>query len=185
MQAYHNLQQGNYSVRVKYLYNNSYRYTDAIGFGAFSWPTPFILADSSDALVSSASTNNQWYFNGTAIPGATGQRYMPVNTGHYTVMVGSDSCHSNMSLPFNFVAEHLGVSLFPNPAGSYVYLNNTRNRLLVFQVMGMDGRVLTSGNLPNGKLKLPLGNFTAGTYFINIKDQKTNAGTMIKFIKDH
>lgn len=183
VQVYNNLLGNSYSVRVKYLYNNTYIYTDAINFVPVTLPMPFITKDSSNTFISSAVIGNQWYFNGTAITGATNQKYTPEKTGSYTVMVNKDSCHSSMSFPVKFVAEHLGVTLFPNPAKNYLVLNNTQNRQLSFSIIDFNGKVLMKGNLINGILNIPVTKLSAAAYLISITDKKTNDKAAIKFIK--
>jgi hypothetical protein len=48
-------------------------------------------------LTSSTATGNQWYKDGTIIPGATNQTYTASQSGNYTVKITSNSCVSNAS----------------------------------------------------------------------------------------
>jgi len=49
-------------------------------------------------LTSSVATGNQWYYEGTAIPGATGQTYTVINnTGYYWCVVTVNGCSSPIS----------------------------------------------------------------------------------------
>jgi hypothetical protein len=49
-------------------------------------------------LTSSAATGNQWYYEGTLVPGATGQSYTVTNnTGYYYCVVTVNGCSSPMS----------------------------------------------------------------------------------------
>ena len=50
-------------------------------------------------LNSSSSTGNQWYLNGSAIPGATGKTYLAEAAGMYTIIVNSGTCQSPLSTP--------------------------------------------------------------------------------------
>ena len=50
-------------------------------------------------LTSSAAEGNQWYFEGEAIEGATGQTYTATETGNYWTVVTLDGCSSEASEP--------------------------------------------------------------------------------------
>ena len=53
-----------------------------------------------DTLTSSSPTGNQWYKDGVAIAGATGQNYVTTEIGTYTVIVTINGCSSEESEPF-------------------------------------------------------------------------------------
>ncbi len=60
-------------------------------------PAPVITAVGA-VLTSSAPSGNQWYFEGNAIPGATGQTYTVTNnTGYYWCVVNLNGCSSPIS----------------------------------------------------------------------------------------
>jgi len=50
-------------------------------------------------LTSSGATGNQWFKDGVAIAGATGQTYTVTTSGHYTAQTTQLNCKSAMSLP--------------------------------------------------------------------------------------
>ncbi len=64
-------------------------------------PTPVISA-TGNTLHSSAGTGNQWYLDGLAIEGATGQQYTARTSGTYTVRVTQNDC-STLSGAFPFM----------------------------------------------------------------------------------
>ena len=81
--------------------------TNACGEGAASPPfsvtvnevpaAPVVTVNGTE-LTSSAASGNQWYYEGTAIPGATGQTYTVVsNTGYYWCTVTINGCTSPVS----------------------------------------------------------------------------------------
>lgn len=55
-------------------------------------------------LNSSAVAGNQWYYNGTAVAGASMQPFTPVLSGQYTVQVTLNGCQSVLSIPFAYTA---------------------------------------------------------------------------------
>lgn len=61
-------------------------------------PAAPVITASGNLLTSSASTGNQWYFEGALIPGATGQTYTVTNnTGLYWCVVTLNGCPSPIS----------------------------------------------------------------------------------------
>jgi hypothetical protein len=59
-------------------------------------PAP-VVTNTGTTLQSSASADNQWYFQGTLIPGATGQTYVATQDGYYWDVVTLDGCSSDAS----------------------------------------------------------------------------------------
>nr|WP_162988921.1 gliding motility-associated C-terminal domain-containing protein [Pedobacter schmidteae] len=73
-------------------------------------------------LTSSASTGNQWYLNGTAIPNATQKMYTATASGSYTVIVtNTNGCANSPSLPV--VVTEVPFPAIPNisPAGATTF----------------------------------------------------------------
>ncbi|MEI7725131.1 MAG: T9SS type A sorting domain-containing protein [Bacteroidota bacterium] len=61
-------------------------------------PAAPVITATGNLLTSSASTGNQWYYEGTAITGATGQTYTVTgNTGFYWCVVTLNGCSSPIS----------------------------------------------------------------------------------------
>ncbi|MEI7897529.1 MAG: T9SS type A sorting domain-containing protein [bacterium] len=61
-------------------------------------PSAPTITAAGNVLTSSASSGNQWYYAGTAIPGATGQTYTVIsNTGYYWCVVTVNGCSSPIS----------------------------------------------------------------------------------------
>lgn len=68
-------------------------------------PKPTITQEG-DTLVSSSATGNQWLDStGAPIAGATGQRFVPPQSGRYRVRVTHDGC-STESDPYDYVRTH-------------------------------------------------------------------------------
>jgi len=69
----------------------------------FNTPAKPGIVRAENVLGSTAPAGNQWFLNGVAIPGATGQFLTATQTGSYTVQVILNSgCPSPMSDPFAF-----------------------------------------------------------------------------------
>lgn len=81
--------------------------------------TPVITWDGS-VLTSSSATGNQWYVDGVAVAGATGQTYIPAVNGVYYVVVtlnGCSSAQSNTLITYVGIAdgEAFGYQVYPVP----------------------------------------------------------------------
>ncbi|MGQ0827028.1 MAG: T9SS type A sorting domain-containing protein [Bacteroidota bacterium] len=94
--------------------------------------TPSITQNGA-VLTSSSATENQWYRNGTLIPGATNQTYTVTQNGNYTVIVTSGGCSSTASAPLNFTSTGITqtdnayfFNIYPNPSdGNFNVMFNT------------------------------------------------------------
>jgi uncharacterized delta-60 repeat protein len=83
---------------------------------------PYFCIGSSLALTSSSSSNNQWYKDGVAIPGATAQTYNATQSGKYTVQVSNGTC-SSTSIPMDVTASPAPVPPTLSANGSTVLCN--------------------------------------------------------------
>lgn len=142
--------------------------------------TPTISA-SGNVLVSSASTGNQWYLNGTLIPGATGQNYTPTAGGSYTVRVTNGPCattsavfvHTMVGMPENQLASQLNV--YPNPtSGEFDVQVNGLDKPASLTLYNVTGQLITRTTVkPDaGKLlthRFDLRNFAPGIYLLKVE----------------
>jgi hypothetical protein len=136
-----------------------------------------------NVLVSSSTFGNQWYFNGTLIPGANDQQYIPKQSGNYSAAVIQGSCSSDTSYSIKFIEENLGVVLYPNPCHDYLYIYKTQNRVLTYDIMNVYGKLINSGPINNNNSRIYTNDLPTGEYFICIIDKKNNVKTTMKFIK--
>jgi trimeric autotransporter adhesin len=60
--------------------------------------TPVVTVDENNLLHSSAPEGNQWFFDGTVIPGATDQDYQATEDGSYWTVVTLNGCSSEESI---------------------------------------------------------------------------------------
>ncbi|AHJ96160.1 T9SS type A sorting domain-containing protein [Hymenobacter swuensis] len=135
-------------------------------------------------LTSSAATGNQWYLNGTLIPGATGQDYV-VNSaaqyGTYTVVVtnaaGCASVPSATQVVTSSVKPLAGTSLtlYPNPTTDGMLTvklagYNKAVELTVYNAIGQQVHTLT---VPAGRLDQPLDltQLPSGVYMLRARTE--------------
>jgi len=121
-----------------------------------------VIIQNGTTLSSSAAANNQWYLNGTLIPGATGQTYLPTLSGNYQVDVSlANGCIAQSDnfayviLPANPGENDIGLTVFPNPASTQLYVlfaakSTTNVNLSLINAIGKneytDKTVLSGGN---------------------------------------
>jgi len=92
-------------------------------------PQPGITV-SGDSLISSSPINNQWFFYGSPIYGATEQVFSPVFEGTYQVQVTDENgCPSPLSEPYEHIILSTGTvlsegqwTILPNPATNQISL---------------------------------------------------------------
>jgi type IX secretion system substrate protein len=144
-------------------------------------PKPTIVFSNS-TLTSSATSGNQWYFNGAIIPGATSQTYSPQNQGIYSVVVtGSNGC-SNESEPFIFTGigdldNDFGISVYPNPSDGILNVSVNEAGEYTISVYNLLGEVLYAENIAidqDGGHRIDVSDLSQGYYILKIiEDDKS------------
>lgn len=136
-------------------------------------PATPVITRSGDSLVSSATTGNQWFKDGSLITGATGQYLTITGLGSYTVQVtNSTGCVSAMSSPFivvgvNDLSSESAVRIFPNPTGGQVTLSgicleNGSFTVQIYNSIGKQAMTLTN------EKTFPLATLDNGLYYMII-----------------
>ncbi|HPS74661.1 MAG TPA: T9SS type A sorting domain-containing protein [Bacteroidales bacterium] len=104
-------------------------------------PATPVISLVGDTLVSDAPAGNQWYYEGTEIPGATGQTYLPAKSGNYYCIVTLNGCSSPASNVINVIMTGMhdpgmeaSVSLFPNPGNGLFTLKICTGKPEIFTV---------------------------------------------------
>ena len=136
--------------------------------------TPMITAlDSS--LTSSASTGNQWYFNGIIIPGAIDQNYIATAFGSYTVTVDNGGCTAT-SLPYSYLANRIielsgnSISIYPNPTSGKFTIKLDNSSKTEMEINNIVGELIFKVNFVNQQSTIDLSNESKGIYFLKISD---------------
>ncbi|KAA9340916.1 beta strand repeat-containing protein [Adhaeribacter soli] len=145
-------------------------------------PATPTVTQNGNVLTSSATTGNQWFLNGTAIPGATSATYTATANGSYTVVVTTNGCDSAPSaavvVGISGIADALAgmsVDVYPNPAtGSFnVKLKGYQKdaTVVLYNLAGQQiaaEKVTAEGNAKNISLK----GLAAGTYLLKVTSEK-------------
>ena len=146
-------------------------------------PTPTITQNTT-TLMSSSSTGNQWYLNGSVITGATSQFYTATQAGLYSVKVtnsfGCSATSTSTSVTITGVvnAESLSgsINVFPNPNNGMITLETISLEIKKVIVMNTLGEIIlqttdihhsdSNGILVNS---IDLTGQSSGIYFLNIE----------------
>lgn len=144
---------------------------------------------------SSASGNLQWYFNGTAIPGATQANLLYADTGLYTLSVTSaDGCINsstiNITTPsgINQMTVDSGISLYPNPVKNTLYISSSKaiQSNLNIDITDLNGRSVyheNQVNFKNAVASIDISSISDGLYFVSIYNSEFKHQQKIVIIK--
>lgn len=140
-----------------------------------------VITQSGTTLSSNFATGNQWYYNGIAISGATGQTYSPTQSGNYRVDVTlSNGCIAQSDnfvyviLAINPGNNDIGLVVFPVPADNQLNVvfaaktAVTLNLSLINSAGQTDyseKQMLAAGNFST---VINTGNIAPGTYVLKI-----------------
>ncbi len=148
-------------------------------------PVPTISQNGS-VLTSSAPSSNQWYLNGSPIPGATGTTHDMSTTGPgtYTVMVTDVNGCSSESLPIIYVGirEDLvaaGINVYPNPVKDVLAVEfNSISSDAMISIYNSLGELLLTQKVSDLKTEIGF-RFPAGVYSVEIKTTEGNYVTNV------
>ncbi|MGI4875287.1 MAG: FG-GAP-like repeat-containing protein [Janthinobacterium lividum] len=140
-------------------------------------PSQPLVTQSGNILTSSATTGNQWYVNGIAIAGATGQTYTPTSSGTYTVVVTStQGCASPASAGQALVLATAApaltvrqVHLYPNPTRGRFTLEVSAAAGGQVRVVNMLGQVVCSRSLVGTATAMNLSGLAPGLYAVCVQ----------------
>jgi hypothetical protein len=132
---------------------------------------PTVTQSGQGVLVSSSSTGNQWYFNGSPIAGSNGPSINITSGGVYWVTTTNSFGCSSTSQPFySSLGAKGGVSsspqLYPNPGASPTLDLGTWDKAEVV-IWDAQGKVVFRKKMAAGTLVLP--ELFAGIYSIEVR----------------
>ena len=166
---------------IQWIPNTSYRDTIDVNVAVNARPPKPTITENKDTLISSADIGNQWYWNGSMIPGATQKRYFTNQIqGLYTVQTtAAYKCVSLMSEEFDFVSSVDDVNLsgdvnvYPNPSDGIFNLNFVQGSSgkLDYVVCDNRGLKLFGGTYDfsnNKQFDIDLSAYSSGLYHVVI-----------------
>ena len=149
-------------------------------------PVAPVITQNGNVLSSNLATGNQWYLNGSAIAGATGQEYTAVASGKYTAQINTGGCNlaSNeinlilTALP-NIDPSEINLTVSPNPSsgGAFNLQFETRTRAnLEISLTNTLGQKVYQSQTPGfaGKYNewIEPGRLAPGIYYLQITHDK-------------
>jgi hypothetical protein len=147
-------------------------------------PATPTITQNGGVLTSSAATGNQWYLNGTLIPGATGQVYTTTANGNYSVIATANGCPSAASAPLNMLSTGLagdlagaGITVYPNPnQGKFEVKLTGYNQKATIYLFSLTGQLIRSQEVKatTNEVITPMHieNLAAGTYLLKVTSDK-------------
>ncbi|MFC5271257.1 T9SS type A sorting domain-containing protein [Adhaeribacter terreus] len=147
-------------------------------------PTQPTITQTGNLLHSSSSTGNQWFKNGTAIPGATAQTLNASSNGTYTAKVTSNGCTSDASNAVTITntgisddESNLPITVFPNPSTGVFNLILPEGKSVEITVSDLAGKLIQQKTLHSKTTQLNLSHAAKGIYLLQFK---TETGTAIR-----
>lgn len=155
--------------------------------------TPVITQNGNILSTTSGLASYQWYFNGSAIPGATSDTYTASLNGDYMVIVtNAAGCSATSATepiviigisPAGFA--NFGLQVYPNPNNGQftVRLDLERDRNVTLRIFDLVGKQVWSqqGDLPFGEWKqnIDFNHLTKGTYLLDVTSEGQRMTTKV------
>ncbi len=147
----------------------------------------------SPILTSSNDNGNQWFLNGTAIPGAIAKTHTVSAGGSYQVQTTISNCVSPLSVAKVFlvtgdvtkkaIAER--ATIYPNPVESELVIRldgfDPNHYVNINLIDGMGRRVTEVMELGEKEISMEVGHYASGVYFIQMI--QGNEAQQLRFIK--
>jgi hypothetical protein len=151
-------------------------------------PVPTITQNLPD-LISSSSTGNQWFYNGTLIPGATSQFYTVLVSGIYQVQVTSSfGCFSisdtvGISVGIKENSEGIGFNIYPNPANDMITFETSSSQQdKVISLLNVLGQIVMQQPMTQQRSEIDVRRLSKGLYFLKLTTK--NGSVVRKFVKE-
>lgn len=155
---------GKYYAKVIH-HNRVIQATDTINIQTINLSQPYII-QKHDSLLSSSSSNNQWYFNGIAIPGAINKSFKPVTAGAYTVKLLKENCESAISPTFDY-----GILFYPNPARNEINIKLSATLGIVnIELFDMQGKLILKDVMEGEKKVYINSRISTGLYLVKLSN---------------
>ncbi|HLP12719.1 MAG TPA: M14 family zinc carboxypeptidase [Flavobacteriales bacterium] len=156
----------------------------SVSMTVFPLPTTPAISQSGADLVSTASSGNQWFMNGSPVSGATGTTFTPTADGtYYVIVTDGNGCASDTSNAITLTGVGIhdvaapAFNLFPNPAQTTVTIETNFNGAYQLTLIDAIGKVIMSENCSTQRKTINLEELHKGIYFVQVKTKghiKTN-----------
>ena len=147
-----------------------------------SAPATPMIVQSNDTLFSSSLNGNQWYINGVALPGDTGNYYVPLIAGNYFVIVEGNDCYSDSSNVIQYVPASINVAsadqasfcVYPVPVDDLLTIkaNNFTDGNFEIELYSLQGQVLLKREFVHS-VSIDMKDFPKGIYMLVITGNKS------------
>ena len=144
-------------------------------------PTPVITLNG-NVLTSSVASFNQWYKDGVAIPGATGQTYTATVPGNYQARASTVfNCSSGLSNVIAFVVTAINspdldnkLLIGPNPTADQLFFQYKGSHAsFQLSLLELTGKVVLAKARFSSAYTLSLKQFASGTYILKVENTRT------------
>lgn len=173
---------GTFSVTVTDVFGCAMT-SDSVHITVFPLPATPVITQIGDTLYSSSSTDNQWYYNGSLIGGATGQSHVITAPGNYytVVTVDSSGCSATSNTLVGITEENgagVGLSIYPNPSEGSSVLTLVSDHVTepLIRITDVLGKLVYENKLQpfSGKqeIRIDLSNNESGVYLLRVITDK-------------
>lgn len=134
----------------------------------------FVTAQSGTTSVGSTLTNGEYtvsYAVGESITSSYGNTESSITLGVIQPNIQVISSSNEISSD----AEYL---IFPNPTYSVVHVRSEDSRILKYEILSIDGKIIKKGNVNNGKINMD--QIDNGIYIIKIESSESIYSTLIQ-----
>ncbi len=139
-------------------------------------PTPTVTVSGS-SLTSSSSTGNQWFFNGSPVPGGTSQTITAQQAGNYYVVVTNSNGCSSQSAPIAVTTTGIegvflpyNLKVFPNPTDGSFTVTSEFSAAVTLEILDLLGRqFLKTYNIRQGANQINASELGKGVYLMKFK----------------
>ncbi len=147
-------------------------------------PKPVITYDPGAGHLSAGTgyTAYRWFLNGNLIAGADSNKYVPLQSGTFTVEhTDTNHCRS-LSLPYNFVVVSVTdivignskIHYFPNPANTIINLEIPREPYdkIFAELYDHSGKLVRKLNIVRGHNEINVSSLPSGIYQLQVYTKK-------------
>jgi predicted dienelactone hydrolase len=140
----------------------------------FGISTPEIVLNGGVLTCTVTAHQYQWYYEGTAIPGANAQTHQPANAGNYTVVISYDNgCEEESDIFFyepTSVQDDAFASsfkMYPNPSSDQVFIELNGLESGHLRVFSLEGRLVEAIAVQSTMINIDVTNFPKGLYLVS------------------